>query len=372
MAKILNDNMNANINRVTECKKQFHRIYNHDENAALDLIRKMRVIHGNAICDNEVDMKRLFEKKSIADDDFFRLSTNASVLHCIHGHIRYCEKLMFQRKQSSSQNLLPSETLEINETSATSENLEKGFGKYKMLRKQKHYEPMSDFIVQMEKEPSSVVVHIRKNKNGMDELSIESIGPERFSLTELQPEDIFSEKKSESNTQTNLTDIVNLPTSEANKLYSDYLKNATSEKPVIPQPPAIPQQAAVTQQPAAQPPATQTGSGCPLKQFDSDEIEMAIINFWSPNCSFSIKFQPEWEEFKKSAASKYPNLNVMDANVDEDKKLHELAKKVDIEGLPTLVIFYKKQGRIQKINKTAGTMKKQDVEKFIDDILRNE
>ena len=78
--------MNVHTNKVTSLKNQFVDQYKSNEANTIQLLREMRIIHGCAIYDDVMDKQRLMNKSihDVTDDEWIKLSTNASLLHCIH------------------------------------------------------------------------------------------------------------------------------------------------------------------------------------------------------------------------------------------------------------------------------------------------
>ena len=90
-----------------------------------------------------------------------------------------------------------------------------------------------------------------------------------------------------------------------------------------------------------------------------------IINYWAEWCGYSRQFNPIWNDFKKSAATKYPNLQIADYDVGNDDKRIAVSKKAGVTGYPTVVFFYNgnrySQGGVRSVDK---------LNEFVDSVLK--
>ena len=59
-----------------------------------------------------------------------------------------------------------------------------------------------------------------------------------------------------------------------------------------------------------------------------------MYNFNTSWCGYSVRFQPIWDEFKKSNAN--PSLEIIDVKCDNDDN-KDLCKKYDVPGYPSVV-----------------------------------
>jgi thiol-disulfide isomerase/thioredoxin len=297
------------------------------------------------------------------EDDFIKLSTNASLLYVIHKHVRSCEKIVYNPKNKSlASNIIT--TTDSDETAITapeskavanqaggqiSEDIKQNASKVYNVIKQ-DVGKVSDWIKQKigrvpEQNPQlnqPINALIKKNGDATEELSIKGLETETEFNPKLASEKFFpasAEKKTKvKNTGTeNLTEYINnLTSSEAGHLESAYDKNILK--------------------------AT-TAQDIGKKKFDVNKP--TLINYWADWCGYSQKFREHWEKFKSTADRNHPNLQVTELNVQRDATLNDLAKKVGVNGYPTLVLF--NNGR--KYHRTAGELKAEDVEKFVNEVL---
>jgi thiol-disulfide isomerase/thioredoxin len=87
-----------------------------------------------------------------------------------------------------------------------------------------------------------------------------------------------------------------------------------------------------------------------------------VINFWADWCGFSNNFKPHWDKFRKTAESKYKNLQVLDVNVEKNNELNSLAKQLNVEGYPTVVFV--SDNKIQTL--VSGNKTDADIIKFVE------
>ena len=132
MSEITHTNMNASTDIVTSLKNQFCAEYKNNK-VAIDLLKKMRITHGCALYDDFIDYENIKKKgiQNTTDEEWIKLSTNASLLYVIHSHIRRCERLLynynnktnitplFSTSESEIQITTPSEILSENQETKT-------------------------------------------------------------------------------------------------------------------------------------------------------------------------------------------------------------------------------------------------------------
>lgn len=70
-----------------------------------------------------------------------------------------------------------------------------------------------------------------------------------------------------------------------------------------------------------------------------DVDKPTLVLYWADWCPASKRFKPIWDNFVKNSANSFHNLQVIDVNTGKNKELFELAKKIGIEGYPSMAMF---------------------------------
>jgi thioredoxin 1 len=73
-----------------------------------------------------------------------------------------------------------------------------------------------------------------------------------------------------------------------------------------------------------------------------DVKKPTLVRFWANWCGYSTQSKPAWDEFEKS--SSIPGLQIVDLDVGNDPIKQNLAKKINVTGFPTILLF--KDGKI--------------------------
>lgn len=322
MAKIVND--------VTELKKEFEKIYQTKYNVAIEIIKKMRILHGKCIYHKESYVKYIQNNSEKANDEcWYKLSNMASFMYVIHCHIRHCEKLLFGGVSSAehSTEFLP-------EIKTNTEN--------EPFESDEHTK--SDNITEISiNVPSSIKVKPNKFKV-TEEFSL-SKSPIIISPQILEGGELFDSDDNMSTSEY----INNLNTTEADRLYSEYQRGMS-------------------------------GGTCKVKiDFNYNDTEKShtapniinesgvkmspekttVINFWADWCHYSKLFKPTWDKFTEYAA-KNLKIQVADVNVGSDEKLKQLAAKNGVMGYPTIVMYHN-----GKRTTKAGNMPLNEIIQFV-------
>jgi len=344
--------MNVHTNNVTNLKNQFAKIYKTDEAAAIDILKQMRIIHGCAIYDDKMDKENIVKNpiNDITDDDWIRLSTNASLIYCIHNHIRRCESLAYNNKKGYATPSILSSDYDIQTASLSQKK-----GASACPSAQSKTKKQSNWVTGTTNvmNNNNIAGRITKNSTGTDELSLDNIITTEIKQTG-GADDIFSESEEYDSTnkssynRDNTEDmddyIENISTTEANDIYSDYIRKQSQE-----------------------------GGNCSMKMNSEkkDETKPTIIFYWADWCSFSNQFVPQWKKFKEQAKKNFPNLQVEELNVGKNKDLNKLANNAGAEAYPTLILFLSKKidGKDEyykeKYPKISSKMSADDVTKFV-------
>ncbi|XWV24927.1 thioredoxin domain-containing protein [Tupanvirus deep ocean] len=421
MSEIAHRNMNVHTNKITSMRNKFAGICNaNNEKTALDILMQMRLIHGCAIYDDAVEKHTILTKgiDNITDDEFIKLSTNASLLHVIHNHIRYCEKLLYKcKKQSGSINpiQITSDSEMQSATQSVSRGKESSF-ENAMETKNK----TNALSTNISKNNNKVVPIINRVSANTEELSLKNIetetsnqlGIESDSLGPLQPQDLFDmedqsaitiRKIPSGTTQTNITTNKNLktiPTSnisanknlnanvtanttgttansttnvltggvretnDSNMNTSDYINNLTSTEA----------ERLASDYKKTQNFDTNTKSNSSknydksIQTFTNFKVDKpTLINYWADWCGPSKAFKPNWDKFVNTYKNKFQDLQVTDLNVKTDDKLNKLASAAGVKGYPTLVLFYNGS----KYHKVASGMTVDDINNFITNTMQS-
>jgi thiol-disulfide isomerase/thioredoxin len=363
ISQVTHRNINVYTNKVTSLKKQFANQYKTDKESAITTIKQMRTNHGIAIYDDFVDKVNISKKgiDSTTDDDWIKLSANASLLHVIHNHIRYCERLLFNYNHGNLASTLLSSDTEMQTMTPSNESdvarQETSF-QNALTRKNKSQDPFVDAYVSgmlssntKSTQKNSGYAKINRTSMNTDELSLD-IPSDTVNATPIRPSDLFSETDNGSvahndeqynnndltNTANTSEYIKNLTSSEAARLASEYDKNKTNMGQLINQ-------------------ETQTGGAF-------NKTDPTLINYYATWCGYSQKFLPVWEEFKNKG-NKHKELQITDMDVGTDKELNRIASEVGVKGYPTIVLFYK--GKTYP--KVASSLTVEDINNFVKSII---
>lgn len=388
MSKITQNNLVNHVQKVTNLKDQFILAYKTNDKLALDFLEQMRVIHGCAIYDDEMDKLEINNKgvQNATNTDWVKLSSNSSFLYCIHNHIRHCDKLRDTHiKDPSNSQLVLSDADNQTSEPIPPEELNKSISSFSVAQsrsKLRSRNPtvarngstvkQSNMPVLVELDKSKVSAKIKTNATGTDEISLQNIKTESESGPASTGSEMFVgpepigktiNKVSQMNqpvvfSATNTSEYIkNLTSTEANRLVSEYNKTLPVKETVL----TLAKPSKLTQSSKLTQPSKLTQQG-------GDKMEVSkptLINYFADWCDFSKKFAPEWEEFKNNASKNFPDLQVTELNVCKDPKLSKIAASAGVTGYPTLVLF--NNGYTEK--RVAGTMTADDVNKFVSSVI---
>lgn len=311
MQNISSNKMNSHLGEITNLKKKFIKNYKNNDSVAIDTIKKMRITHGCAIYDDFLEKVNLMKMgdDNATDNDWIKISTHSTILSVMQTHIKYCEKLAYNHKNTLNQN-----NLDFNNN-----NEKSVFNSSK----------------------NNLYATLNKKATGTDELSIKNFNTE----TENQS-DLFTETKNNNNlknqsNQLNTSDYINnLKTDQSSDLFFDNKSGGYDNTESL------------------------------IKGYVDADINLDInkptlVNYWADWCSFSNSFHKEWEKFMKQYKKKYNNLQVLDLNIGTDKKLGKAVSDAGVNRFPTLVLYNNKK----VFTKVAGNMKAENVDEFVEKSL---
>ena len=331
MLQMTQSNMDAQFNKVISLKNKIIEKHNSETSKSemINLLKEMRIYHGYAIYNDEVDKIAVLKKdiENLTDDDFIKLSVNASQLYVIHSHIRYCEKIVHNPNNIFQSNATASNII----SSDPDDNMD-------IFKKN---------TVQLGgQEPSKLSAVIRtNNSNATDEISIKGLETDSEVI---QTEENFTvpqfDKINKAN-NANKTTAKHIQTEDI----SEYIDNMTSSE--------FKRLNSENNKNTDQTPLANSS------QTNLDVTKPTLINYWADWCGPSKRFKENWDKFKSIASQKFPGLQVNELNVKQDRSLVDLATKIGVKGYPTLVLF--KNG--QKYYKQAGNLSVADIEKFINE-----
>ena len=416
MSDIAHRNMNVHTNNITSLKNKFVTVCKTgDDNGALEILKQMRIIHGRALYESAIDKQNIFTKgvEHATDDDWIKLSTNDSFLYVMHDHIRNCEKLAYQCKKGSTMPIQVSSDSELK--TATQSNLGKESSFANAMSKRTSSREQS--------KASGVTPIVNKISENTEELSLQNIQTETPSYTmsdnmsEFRLGDLFETDDRETlivkkigefgqnlsknaaefgqnltkkateigqNLTKNAAEIgqnltKNIMTGGENKLIdntsydmntSEYINNITSTEA----------SRLASEYQKMQPSLNQanTNSIKTLGQINKtlDINKPTLVYYWADWCGYSIKFNPTWKEFETNSKNKFPNLQIVELNVNDDKQilngkklskveLNKLASDVGVEGYPTIVLFYNKKTYPKIVSRASVD----DINNFIKNIM---
>lgn len=296
-------------NDVIELKKELMEyLKNNDKKQCIEIIKKMRIIHGKTIIDAEKYKLAIIDKKIVDEFDWIKLSTNQSFLVIIHKTIRQCEKNVYDKSnntRSEFANLTTSDSIESDKLSDKINNLSTTSASAKSYRSLKNVDVGDEEIISLDLSQSDTENSLKITDLKLTDTKYNEKEPAKRCRLERTNEDYLGEKVISEN---------------------KYIFNGL------------------------------------------DIRKPTVVNFWASWCSYSNKFLPEWEKLKQCVLKEYPEVQITDLDVGNDRKLNEYAQEAGVNGYPTIVFFINKR----KYSLVAGNKTKLDVEKFISNILNKE
>lgn len=310
------NNMNTHTNIVAKLKEEFVNTCKTDtsnEAKLLDILKKLRVVHGTAICEDAAQIQSLLSKSNISDDEFVKLSTNQSFLYIIHNHIRSCEKLAYQCKKGTftpltSDSDLQTATQNSNNNKINDNNVTEEISIKNMDTEVAPTAPsvISDNFSEISK--STVVTGGSYNNTSDYIANLTSTEAARLASDYDRSKKISKQK---GGNYTNTTDYLNnLTSTEAKNMADKYDNGSSSLTDML------------------------------NKQKSNLNVNNpTLVYYWADWCGVCQRFKNTWNEFKKQAAQKYPNLQISELNIGNNKDLIKMASQVGVEGYPTLMLF---------------------------------
>jgi thioredoxin 1 len=341
MSNILDNTVNQHLEQVDRLKADFDLAYNNSEpkENLIGFIEKMREHHGCVSYEIYKKMSSITDPASVPKTEYVNISIMGSVEHLIHSHIRDAERMMYKISRMSSKNasaMIISDSEITPRTSAQIHQPSASMGSQSMGSTRPV--PGSNNATIKSKSPTTEELSLgqpdltEQLPTGMSESAIQFIpagssssqGSNQSSMrnrTSTMNQSRSANRKSietmtDAPMSEGLTDVINgINTTEADNLLRDYQSRVNNSQ------------------------STQAGGG------DFDIAKPTVILYWVDWCGYCKKFKPEWSKFKESVASTVPGLQVLELEVKGDEA-SALAKKVDVKGYPTLVLF--KDGKITK------------------------
>lgn len=89
---------------------------------------------------------------------------------------------------------------------------------------------------------------------------------------------------------------------------------------------------------------------------------VVLVEFWATWCGHCRMFAPAIEKF---AENKRNEIKVVTIDID---KAHDLAKKVNIQVTPTLILF--KDGK--RLQNSTGSRSQKELDSWVDSVLKGE
>lgn len=310
-----NKNLNLYVDKITNLKKEFVSIYEKKGKKASselnEILKKMRILHGHAIYDNFCACLKI-TKNNLSDIDYIDLSVDASFLHIMHNHIRYCERLAHGNGDNTSP--------ENNSHTTVSYN--------KHPVEVNHTEELSIDI------PDTETANKALTKELSDAVSVNDL----FEKPQSGGFSFFG--GTEKNTDMNTTEYINnITTGEAARLMES-MGSTDNNHDIL----------------------TDINS---TTRTSLDTEKPTLIYYWADWCGYSQKFNPVWKDFKKVAHKVFPNLQIVDLNVARDEELNKLAHDAGVDGYPTIVLFI--NGK--KYQLVASRSSVDDIKKFLKEKL---
>ena len=71
--------------------------------------------------------------------------------------------------------------------------------------------------------------------------------------------------------------------------------------------------------------------------FNSDYNNKTLMFFRADWCGHCTRFKPVWDDFKEECKQKYPNVDLMELNIDEEAS-KPLMEKHNVRGFPHVVL----------------------------------
>ena len=397
MAAVEHRNMNVHTNKITSLKNKFVTVCKTgDDKGTLEILKQMRIIHGCALYDSAIDKQNIFTKgvEHATDDDWIKLSTNDSFLYVMHDHIRYCEKLAYQCKKGSKTPISASSDSELKTATQSSNGKESSFAN-----------AMSKRTSSMDQSRATTITPVvNKISENTEELSLQNIQTETPNYTmsdmsEFKPGDLFETDDQETliakkigefgqNLSKNAADFGQNLTKKVTEIGQNLTKNAaeigqnltknvmtggddmnTSE--YINNITSTEASRLASEYQKMQPSINLSHAN---KTLDVDKP--TLVYYWADWCGYSTKFNPTWKEFELNSKNKFPNLQVIELNVNDDaqilngkklskQELNKLASDVGVQGYPSVVLFYNKKTYPKVVSKASVN----DINNFISKIM---
>nr|AEX62726.1 thioredoxin domain-containing protein [Moumouvirus Monve] len=329
MANITNNPLNVYLDEITSLKNAFFNGYNNKNNNDSDnLLRRMRIIHGNAIREYTLLNSRIAQRDTVTEDDLITLSVSDNLLDAIrkkinHSIIKYHENI------NNKQNQINQVTQPTNTTPKVNT------GNYR-IRSNGNVDELSISVPDTETNFQNTRTAIQTAVGGENNSTMTDM---INNLNTEQADSLLSRYQTRDNFGTNNTN--NLNNNSNNNNIGTMTGNIGDMN-------------------------NQSGGADPI-----DVTKPVLVNYYADWCGVSRRFLPTWNKARESFREKYPNLVVRDVNMKRDdpdvKELQGMASKLGVQGYPTLVLY--KDGNTE--SRIAGNMTVADIHNFIDAKLRD-
>ncbi|AGF85278.1 hypothetical protein QJ854_gp504 [Moumouvirus goulette] len=339
MANITNNPLNVYLDEITSLKNAFFNGYNNKNNNDSDnLLRRMRLIHGNAIREYTLLNSRIAQKDAVTEDDLITLSISDNLLDAVrkkinHSIIKYHENVNNKQNKTNQTN--------------QSVNTKMNTGNYRVRRNGNVDElsitvPDTETNFQNTKTAVQTAVGGENNSTMTDMINNLNTDQAESLLSRYQTRDNFGTNNTNNLNNNNMNTMNNnMNTMNNNNIGTRMTGNIGDMN-------------------------NQSGGADPI-----DVTKPVLVNYYADWCGVSRRFLPTWNKARESFREKYPNLVTRDVNMKRDdpdvKELQGMASKLGVQGYPTLVLY--KDGNTE--SRIAGNMTLADIHNFLDSKLKD-
>jgi len=319
-----------------EIQEHMHQFYERvlklkEGNLTKELIDQMRIFHANAIIAYDNYKISIIHKTSapVTNDELITLSKCESILYVIHSKIRKAEKKFYKKNYETKSNV------PLSSSSSTPGSSSSGNTRPVINQKPDN------------SNNSKIKARLEPNPTGTDMMSISglstSAAPAKTLLTEsrknpitppsyILPVSDFSPTNSATKKQAGGIDkpVPISPSSTSTSSMTDYINNISTTEAEK-----------VLNGPIGSKIPSKTASVSYGTKSSLDVNKPTVINYWADWCGYSNNFLPEWKKFELAAKQKFPQVQVLDLNVEHNKELIDLASSIGVNGYPTTVVFCK-------------------------------
>lgn len=348
-------------------------ISNGNVNNMTEIIKKIKVLHGCAIYQNQRYLNKILEKNQddITETEWLNISSNESILYCIQNILRKSESSAFGRSKETH-------------TSDTDDKYGKSIIKNLTVGNSftgEKYDNNTGYTIKTDTENGTIDTDNRSFNTDNGSFNTDNTDNGSFN-TDTESDDIVKMNRTINTSDFNkikkfdIDDIHNINDMKGgyhgNKSYlSDYIDNLnTSEAERL-------ENGGVANKKSKYEKYKLNNNEDGLTDFidqlsteDADQLEreyenqyggeksnsikdVSVVYFWADWCGPSQQFNPVWKKFTEVAESQLPGVKIADLNAN-DKQLQQYPAKIGVNSFPTVAVFY--NGNVGTISASGKTV----------------